>query len=273
LWQRSRHGGLYENGENKVTEEFILNFWLPFLLIFTRVAAFLAVVPFFAWRGVPVILRIFFSLVLAVALALNWEGQLLLPSSELGLAIILGKELLTGIVLGFLVYLFLAAFQMSGQFMDHKAGLMMAGAFDPLFGGQVTILGQFFYFLAVVFYLTVNGHYILFLSLKESFKMLPLAGPFASPPVAWQYLKNFSGMFLLAFQIAAPVIIVIWLTDLALGFLSRAVPQIHVFIVGLPLKIAFTLLVFLLLLPLVGGLMGEVFTRMSRDFLLIMQNW
>ncbi len=256
-----------------MTEAFFLNFWFPCLLIFTRIAAFLAVVPFFAWRGIPVMLRIFFSLVLSVILALNWEGEISLPASDLGLVILLGKELLTGIILGFLVYLFFSAFLMAGQFMDHKAGLMMAGAFDPLFGGQVTIIGQFFYFLAVVFYLTINGHHILFLSLKESFKVLPLAGPFVSSPVAWQYLKTFTGVFLLAFQIAAPVIIVLWLTDIALGFLSRAVPQIHVFIVGLPLKVAFVLLIFLFLLPLLGSVMREVFDRMSRDFLLIMQNW
>ena len=67
-----------------------------------------------------------------------------------------------------------------------------------------------------------------------------------STPAAWHFLKIFSSLFLIAFQIAAPVIIVLWLTDLALGFLSRVVPQIHVFIVGLPLKIAFVLLIFVI---------------------------
>ena len=256
-----------------MVESFFLEFWFPFLLIFSRVAAFIAVVPFFAWRGIPVILRIYFSVVLAVILALNWEGQLSLPSSDLGLILLLGKELITGLALGFLVYLFLSTFLMAGQFMDHKAGLMMAGTFDPLFGSQVTIIGQFFYLVAIVFYLTINGHHLLFLSLRESFTLLPLGGPFASPPVIWQYLKAFAGVFLLAFQIAAPVIAVLWLLDIALGFLSRAVPQIHVFIVGLPLKVAFVLLVFLLLLPLLGGVMGEVFDRLSRDLQLIMQHW
>ena len=256
-----------------MAEALILDFWFPFLLIFARIAAFLAVVPFFVWRGIPVMLRIFFSVVLSVLLALGWEGQLALPSSDLGLILLLGRELLSGLVLGFLVYLFFSVFLMSGQFMDHKAGLMMGGTFDPLFGSQVTLIGQFFYFLTVVFYLTANGHHILFLSLKESFRVLPLEGAFISPPAAWHFLKMFSGVFLLAFQIAAPVIIIIWLMDIALGFLSRAVPQIHVFIVGLPLKIALVLLILLLLLPVLGGLMGDVFARMMDNFTLIMQNW
>ncbi len=256
-----------------MTEAYYLNFWFPFLLIFARIAAFVSVLPFWGWRGIPIALRLFFALVLAVTLTFSWEGQLTLPVHDQGLLFLLGKEILTGLVLGFLVYLFLSAFLMAGQLMDHQAGLMMAGAFDPLFSGQVTILGQFFYFLAVVFYLSINGHHLLFLSLRESFTVIPLTGPFVSSPVIWRYLQTCSAVFLLAFQIAAPVIIVLWLLDIALGLLSKAVPQIHVFIVGLPLKVALVLLVFLLLLPLLGGVMEDVFAVLARDFLLIMENW
>jgi len=149
----------------------------------------------------------------------------------------------------------------------------MAGTFDPLFGGQVTIMGEFFYLLALVFYLSINGPWMLFISLKESFTLLPPGGVFMSPEVTWQYLKIFAGAFLLAFQIAAPVIAAIWLMDIALGFLSRAVPQIHVFIVGLPLKVALVLLSFLFLLPLMGKVMGDIFERMTRDFIFIMESW
>ncbi len=245
------------------------------MLIFARIAAFLATVPIFAWRGIPVMLRIFTAFVLSVLLALSREGQatIAIPATDAELLLLLGKELLTGLALGFLVYLFFSVFLMAGQFMDHQAGLMMAGSFDPLFGSQVTLLGQFFYFLGIVFYLALNGHHLLFLALRNSFTLVPLAGAMISTPAARYYLKVFASLFLIAFQIAAPVIIVLWLTDLALGFLSRVVPQIHVFIVGLPLKIALVLLIFLLLLPQIGGLMGELFTLLEKDFSLILGNW
>lgn len=256
-----------------MTEAVLLNFWWTLLLIFARIAAFLATVPFFAWRGIPVMLRIFTAFVLSVMLALSREGEAAIPAADFELILLLGKELLTGLALGFLVYLFFSVFLMAGQFMDHQAGLMMAGSFDPLFGSQVTLLGQFFYFFGVVFYLTINGHHMLFLALKNSFTAVPLTGPMISTPTAWQYLKIFASLFLIAFQIAAPVIIVLWLTDLALGFLSRVVPQIHVFIVGLPLKIAFVLLIFLLLLPQFGSLMRDFFALLEKDFLLILESW
>jgi flagellar biosynthesis protein FliR len=155
-----------------------LDFWFPFLLIFARLVAFVAILPLFSWRGIPILLRVFFALLVSVLLALNWEGSLALPGSDLQMVLLLGRELIIGLSFGYLVYLFLSVFLMSGQFMDHKAGLMMAGTFDPLFGGQITLLGQFFYFLAVVFYLTINGHHLLFFSLKESFNLIPLGGPF-----------------------------------------------------------------------------------------------
>lgn len=252
-------------------EPFFLEFWFPLLFIFARIVAFVFVLPFFAWRGIPVMLRVFIALTVSVLLALNWEGDLVLPGSDLEMILLLVRELVVGLVLGYLVYLFLSVFLMSGQFMDHKAGLTMAGTFDPLFGGQVTILGQFYYFLAVVFYLTINGHHLLFFSLKESLDVIPPGVSLIFKPVLWEYALIFCRMFLLAFQIAAPVIIIIWLADIALGFLSKTVPQIHVFIVGLPLKIALVLMVFLLLLPMTGGVMIKVFDLLAQDFVRVIR--
>lgn len=254
-------------------QAFFTEFWLPFLLIFARMAAFIAVLPFFAWQGIPVMLRVFFSFILALLLTLTLEVELPLPVTNLELILNLLREAAVGIVLGFVVYIFLSTFLMAGQFMDHKAGLMMSGVFEPLFGGQVTVMGQFFYFLAVVFYLSVDGHHMLFLSLRDSFEMIPLAGGFMTPSLMWDFVHTFGSVFVIAFQIAAPVVIIVWILDIALGFISRTVPQIHVFIVGLPLRIFFALFVFMLMLPLLSGVMMDVFDLLREDFLLIMENW
>jgi len=254
-------------------EPFYVQFWLPYILIFSRVIAFVFALPFFSWRGIPVMLRIFIAVSLSFLLLLGWEGEISLPGSDLEMIIMVGREVMTGLILGFFVYLFLSVFLMSGQFMDHKAGLLMAGTFDPLFAGQVTIMGQFFYFLAIVFYLTVNGHHLLFISFKEGLVLMPLGGPFASVGALWDFVRVIPRMFLLAFQITAPVIVILWLMDFALGLLSKAVPQIHVFIVGLPLKIALMLLIFVYMLPFLGGIMGDVFDMLARDFVLVMRSW
>ena len=250
------------------------NYGYPFLLIFSRLSAFMAIFPPFAWRGIPAPLRIFFALILSLLIALMWQGERpLMPADNLAFVLAVAREITAGIILGFFVTLFLSTFLMAGQFMDHMAGLTMGGVFDPLFGSQVTYIGQFFYFFAFVLFLTVNGHHPLLLALQESFRIIPLAGPWFSPALPQQFFKLFAGVFLLAFQIAAPVIVVMLILDMALGYLSRAMPQIHIFIISFSLKIMLTLAMLMLLLPYLEGILGYLFTRMAADFILVMESW
>lgn len=250
------------------------NFGYPFLLIFSRLSAFMAIFPPFAWRGIPAPVRVYFALVISFLIALIWQGERpVMPAGDLLFVLAVAREMIAGLILGFFVSLFLSLFLMAGQFMDHMAGLTMGGVFDPLFGSQVTFIGQFLYFFAIVIFLTVNGHHPLLLALQESFQIIPLAGPWFSPELPQQFFKLFAGVYLLAFQIAAPVIIVLLILDIALGFLSRAMPQIHIFIISFSMKIILALVLLLLLLPYLEGMLGHLFARMAADFILVMESW
>ncbi|HAP32655.1 MAG TPA: flagellar biosynthetic protein FliR [Firmicutes bacterium] len=250
------------------------NFGYPFLLIFSRLSAFMAIFPPFAWRGIPVPVRIFFALIISFLIALMWQGERpVMPVGDLSFVLAVAREIAAGLILGFFVSLFLSLFLMAGQFMDHMAGLTMGGVFDPLFGSQVTFIGHFFYLFAVVLFLTINGHHPFFLALQESFRIIPLAGPWFSPALPEQFFKLFAGVFLLAFQIAAPVIVVLLILDLALGFLSRAMPQINIFIISFSLKILLALALLQLLLPYLENMLGHLFAQMAADFMLVMESW
>jgi flagellar biosynthetic protein FliR len=203
-----------------------------------------------------------------------WQGeQPVMPTGNLAFVLAVARELAAGIILGYFVTLFLSLFLMAGQLMDHMAGLTMGGVFDPLFGSQVTYIGQYFYFFAFVLFLTVNGHHPLLLGLQESFRIIPLAGPWFSLALPQQFFKLFAGVFLLAFQIAAPAIVVLLILDMALGFLSRAMPQINIFIFSFSLKILFALVLLSLLLPYLESMLGNIFARMAADFILVMESW
>lgn len=250
-----------------------LDYWYPFLLVFARVAAFFSLLPFLSPRGIPFMLRVFLALVVAALLVAPLGPADLPPRGDAAFLLSLGRELLVGLALTFVVYALFSLFVMAGQMIDLKAGLMMSGLFDPQFGSQVTITGQLYYQLALVIFLTMNGHHLLLSGLAQSFELIPLQGPFMNPSLVSEYARIFGKAFVLAFQLAAPVAAVLILTDLALGFLARVVPQIHVFILGLPLKIALALLVLVFLLPLMGGVLESVFHQLSRDFYLIMRSW
>lgn len=248
-------------------------YWLTFLMVFVRTAAFVFMLPFASWRGIPVLVRVAVSLSLAFLLFMPLEGKAGPLRGELDLALQLGGELVVGLTLGFLVTLMFAVFRMAGQMMDMQGGLMLSGVFDPQLGGQVTLMGQFYYIFAVVFYLSVDGHHRLINALAESFSLVPLGTGMFAASTAGEVARLFASMFLLAFQISAPVLMILLCMDLALGFIAKTVPQLHVFIEGLPLKIALALFSFTLLLPLLSRVMQVVFDGLERDLIIIMRSW
>lgn len=246
--------------------------WLNLLLVFARIVSFFSVVPFFNRRGIPVLTRVALSLLLAylLYLTIGIEGD---PEIGYFFFFSLVKQVLVGLAIGYLVLLYFVLFQMAGQFIDHKAGLMLSGIFDVHLGAQVTFIGQFYFLLALTFYLTVNGHHILFYALAESFSLIPIDAPFFRPELVEGYVHVFVSVVRLAFQISAPVVIALFVVDIALGFIARTVPQFHVFMEGLPLKVVLSLFGIALVLPLMGSAMVDIFTYLQRDLERLLRGW
>jgi flagellar biosynthetic protein FliR len=245
--------------------------WLILLLIFTRIVTLFFVVPFFNRRGIPVFVRIAFSFLLAYLLYLTVGGQGYLQEGSIFFPHLF-KEVLVGLGLGYLVLLYFVLFQTAGQLIDYKSGLMLSGVFEPQFGSQVTFLGNFYYLLALTFYLGINGHHYLLYSLAESFRLIPFAAPLRTN-LALNFTEVFVKMFRIAFQISAPVIITLFVADLALGFIARTVPQFHVFMEGLPLKVVLSLTIVALVLPLMGEVFADIFTVLQEELEMLLWGW
>jgi flagellar biosynthetic protein FliR len=244
--------------------------WSVFFLLFVRLTALVAVLPFFTWRGVPALTKVGFSGVFAYLLFLAVSpAEPELPAHVFNYLLAVGSEVLFGLTLGFLVLLIFGAVRIAGQLVDFQSGLMMASVFDPQFGGQVTIFGQFYYLFALVFYLSLNAHHMLFLALARSVTLIPPGGAVFSPQLIPQFLTFIFQMFVVAFQLAAPVVTVLIFSDLALGLLSKTVPQLHVFMVGMPLKAGVALLIIYLIFPYMAQVMETVFGRMQQDISLL----
>lgn len=136
-----------------------LNYWLVYLLVLARMAGVVFLFPFFNWQGIPVLLRVWIALILAWLIYSSLPEEVLINSSgylEAGLLLI--KEVTVGLALGFLVSLCFSVFLNAGQLMDLGAGLTLSAVFSPQFGSQVTFLGQFYYLMVLVFFLSINGH-------------------------------------------------------------------------------------------------------------------
>lgn len=248
--------------------------WTAYLLIFARMSGLVFLFPFFRRRGVPVMLRAWIAIILSflVFLSLSDAIEVYSPGApETVMAII--SEVLVGLALGFLIFMFFQIFIMMGQFVSRQAGLMFSRVFDPTSGEQVNILGQFYSLIAIIFYLTVNGHHLLIKAMTDSFKMIPLGVGLFVPELAGGVARLSADVILISFQISAPIIFMLLIFNIALGLVAKTVPQIHIFMMALPLKILGSMILLALLLPFLGTLLEALLDWFLRSFYQIMQGW
>ncbi|MCL6635659.1 MAG: flagellar type III secretion system protein FliR [Peptococcaceae bacterium] len=241
-----------------------------FFLVFLRAAAFLIAGPLYAFRGIPPMVKVGFALALAAVIFPVLEaGPPPAGIWEYGLAAV--EEIGVGLLLGTAVTMILNGVRMAGQFVDFQIGYAMATLMDPLNGVQNTLLSQYLYLLGMVFFLVTDGHYTLITGLVQSYRLVPLGAASFGGSAALALLKIYAGAFTIALQVSAPVLAVLVVTDLALGFLARTAPQINVFLTGFPIKIAVGLLTLSFLLPLLGGVFRWIFNSIERDLYLLMR--
>ncbi|WP_368654829.1 flagellar biosynthetic protein FliR [Ornithinibacillus sp. 4-3] len=242
-----------------------------FLLIFVRMTAFFVILPFFSYRTIPVRVKIAFSFFLAIIIFSSMDTSTMMVGDFYLLLLI--KEIVVGLLIGFIAYLIVTAVQVAGGFVDFQMGFAIANVIDPQTGVQSPLTGQFFYIIALLFLLSVNGHHLLIDGIFASYQMIPIDQMvfFGSENIAIFVIQAFSKMFLIAFQMAIPIVGCLFLVDVALGIIARTVPQLNVFVVGLPLKIFVSFVIILLFLPLFMALVKMLFETMFYTMRGLMQ--
>ncbi|MDF9295745.1 flagellar biosynthetic protein FliR [Geobacillus stearothermophilus] len=223
-----------------------------FLLIFARTASFFAAMPLFSYRTVPASYKI------GLAFFFSWLLFLAVPKPTLPLndvyMLLIFKEVLVGLALGLIAAIVMAAVQVAGGLIDFQIGFAIANVIDPQTGVQSPLLGQYLHSLALLLLLMLDGHHLLLDGLFYSYRWLPLDGwPHIADGRAVEYaVRAFAAMFAIAVQMAAPLVGALFLVDVALGIIARAVPQMNIFAVGFSLK---TAAAFLLLFAAIGGIL------------------
>ncbi|MCA0991152.1 flagellar biosynthetic protein FliR [Pseudalkalibacillus hwajinpoensis] len=250
--------------------ESVVNALPLFLLVFMRATSFFITAPIFSTRSVPNRFKVGlgFFIALIVTAGLGAETDLAL---DLMFVIYILKELFIGLALGFIASLILYTVQVAGAFIDFQMGFVIANVIDPQTRTQVPIIGNFKYMLALLFLVSVDGHHMMLDGLVRSYELLPanaLLSQADSQSLARFIAEVFAGMFFSAFQLALPIVASLFLVDVALGLLARAVPQVNIFVVGLPLKIFVGFVLILVTIPtfffLLRGVFQEMLDTMGR---------
>src|SRR5690606_16699308 len=252
-----------------------LQFLPGFLLVFCRITAFFLTVPVFSMRGVPAQCKIGIAFFVTLFTFMTLDVTVIQIDAIYILTIL--REVLIGILLGFVAYLFFTVTQIAGSFVDMQMGFGIANVIDPMTGAQSPILGNFKFFVAMLMFLAIDGHHYLLTGIMNSYRWVPLDNAFfskiAEGGISSFLVESLSTMFVLAFQLSAPLIAALFLVDIALGMLARSAPQFNVFVIGLPLKIMVGFVVLLVMVPgflyLFQQLFSRLFEAMNRVLMII----
>lgn len=239
------------------------------LLIFVRVSAFFVTIPLFSYRTVPAQLKIVLAFVLSWMMYYTFSIEAFTINGDYLLLVL--KEAIVGLSLGLVVYIVFSAVQIAGGFIDFQMGFAMANIVDPQTGAQSPLMGQFFNFLLLLVFLTINGHHLVLDGIFYSYQFMPIDQffpKFGDAESIEYIMKLFVAVFAIAFQMSAPIIATLFLVTLALGITGKTVPQLNIFVVGFPIKIAVG---FILLITMMG-VMVEVMEKVIEMGIIGMRN-
>ena len=235
-----------------------------FLLMLTRISGIFLISPFFGSMNIPMFFRVGIALAMSVVLfpVVDGLGTPETPPSIIMFGAAVLGELFIGWLIGFVAYISFAAITMAGKVMDMQVGFAVVNVVDPTSGQQIPLIGSFLYNLAVIILLVTNGHHMLIAALVESFRAVPLAGLEANISLAL-IIANFTGtIFLTGMKIAMPITFAILLTNVGLGILSRTMPQMNIFVVGIPMQLMIGLFVLSMIMPFYVLFLDVLFNEM-----------
>lgn len=235
------------------------------LLMLIRVSSALLLSPLFAFGNIPMQIRMIWMLGLVwVLMSGSVFKPVLLQSSAEFISAAVG-EWIIGAVLGFGVFCAFAALQVGGRLLDFQMGFGIANLIDPATDAQSSLLGTILGFLAVILFFLVDGHHMVLKGLQYSFVAIPLGSSFNTLPIA-AISAQFGAMFVFGLIVVAPVIALLFFVDLGMAVAARTMPQVNVFILGIPLKI-------LLGLMMLALSMGHLVPVLNKIFASIFQYW
>lgn len=225
-----------------------------FMLVFARIGMMVMLLPGLGELTVPVRVRLTIALVLAAIFLPLHQSAYAIDLRSLGpVLLLLGQELLVGAVLGLTARLTVSALQVAGSVIAQQMGLGFVTAVDPTQGQQNAIVGNFLSVLGVTLIFATDLHHLVIAALNDSYRLFAPGTTFLLGDIATLFTRTIAAAFRVGIQLSAPFLVFGLLFNLGLGILSRLMPQMQVYFVGMPLSI---LLGFLILLLVVSAMMG-----------------
>ena len=238
-----------------------------FILIFVRTAAMIFFIPFLGARNVPRVFKIGLALLISLILISIVKIDASIISADLlTLTAGIAGEIIIGFTIGLIAKLVFSAMEMAGELIGFQMGFSIVNVIDPQTSTHVPIIGQFHTILATLIFLTINAHHLFIAAIAESFTLVPPMRLALTNQMFAGIVTLSRDIFVLAIRIGAPVIVALFIANIALAIISKTMPQMNVMMVGFPITIAGGLLIMVLSIPLFANLVQRSFEGMKGDF-------
>jgi flagellar biosynthetic protein FliR len=207
-----------------------------FALVLFRVAGMMLFAPLFGSSRIPRRVKALLVIILAMGLMPGISRPTAMPETTWELALGIGGEMIFGLAMGMVLSFTFIAAQWAGEMIGQQMGLNLSEVFDPQFGAQGSIVGEFYYMLTLVIFLAVGGHHAMIEGVRASFDYLPLLSVGMTHALLDTLVGLVQSATTLAIQLAGPVFVTMLIVDTAMGFISKTMPQLNVMSAGLSLK-------------------------------------
>jgi flagellar biosynthetic protein FliR len=251
---------IYKMIEVSILSKYISNF----LLILLRASIFISMLPFFGSKNFPAQFKI--GLVVALAALLTPIVELKVKETYIPILVI--REVILGIALGFIARFVFFAVEVAAQLISTTMGLGMASVFNPEFG-QSTEIARLYGIIAILTFLAMDAHHDLIHVFVKSYAWIP-QGEIGLRYIVTEVISTVVNMSAFALKLSAPVLIMMLITNLILGFVYRATPQINVFFVSSPVFILVGFLVMLFGISVFIYVSGSYFNNIKNDMFKLM---
>lgn len=226
-----------------------------------RVSAFFAVAPFFGENSIPAQAKIglaFFVGLSCAAMVGPVPAVDLASTAAFGMAI---EQIIVGLVLGLTLRFLFASLILAGELIGLQMGLSMAQIYDPGSGGNVSSISKLLTAIAILVFISVNGHLLVITGLAKTFTMIPVGGLRIAVSGIGELLVWSEQVFTTGVLLAMPIIIALLMINLIMGVMNRAAQQLSIFSIGFPVTLGAGLIILTILLPRIDSFLEGAFIQ------------
>ncbi len=222
-----------------------------------------SVIPIFGAKNTPIIAKIGVVVGLSLILVpLQLEQFTLAVDDVVTFSTYMLTESIVGFSMGLVTLIIMNVFYLAGTIVDRNIGFAMVSVISAQDESQLPVSANFYYIFGMMIFILTNFHHRLIEALTSSYLVLPIGSNPIARLIFYDYVEVLSYSFVIGFKVASPFILTILIVNVLLGLLSKAMPGMNVFMIGMPLKILVGLFIFMTLLPMYSAVFYNVFENM-----------